>query len=312
MTILPIFRLNLAPRVPAFAIPLMLPLALAACGGGGGDTASTPTPPPATYQTLEQLTGDRTFQSGGIVTDVPPTGPTNGRVATFGQGVEIRYFAATDTYSLNNGAGLVVDFGPANVTSTDAVNGSVVYQKPNPNGIDTLTIISPRINSVPLSYTLFGSWFNIRNAAIGQGYLMVGGIPTQNADVPRTGTATYATAVGAGGRFNNTVYTFNNTSTATFSANFGSNSVSTSINLIGTQAGPPGAPPGPSVNVGTFNGTGTISATGPGFNGTLSGTAGNGVFAGAFFGPRGAEMGYNFFVSGTNLNAQGSVAGRKN
>jgi len=42
-------------------------------------------------------------------------------------------------------------------------------------------------------------------------------------------------------------------------------------------------------NFGTFNGTGTLTGSGPGFTGTLTGTTANGIFSGGFFGPEAAK-----------------------
>lgn len=288
-------------------VTLSLATLLASCGGGdGGGMASTP--PPVTYKTLAELTGDQTFQSGGI-TGVP-VGPElrNESTLAFGQGVEIKYFAATDTYNLNNGSGLVVEFTPANVTQEN--DTTVTWQKPSGNGnLDVLSISSPSVNGVKLSYTLLGNWTHFQPGAE-RSYGLVGGVPTQASDVPRSGSATYSTQVVGLAARNGQPYILFGESTGTFSANFGSNSVNTSLALAGKL-------PGSSTvtQIGNYDGTGTISSSGPGFTGTLSGSNASGAFSGAFFGPRGVEAGYTFFLNGTTdttLSVQGALFGKKN
>lgn len=287
---------------------LSLATLLASCGGGDGGGGMASTPPPVTYKTLAELSGDQTFQSGGI-TGVP-VGPElrNQSTLAFGQGVEIRYSAATDSYNLNNGSGLVVEFAPAQVVNRN--DTTVTWQKPAGNGaVDFLSISNPSVNGVKLSYALFGNWTHYQPGA-DRSYSLVGGVPTQATDVPRSGSATYATqVVGLAARSGQGYYLIGE-STGTFSANFGSNSVSTSLTLAGK------APNSTVVtSFGNFNGTGTISSSGPGFTGTLSGSNASGAFSGAFFGPRGIEAGYTFFLNGstdTTLSVQGALFGKKN
>src|SRR5262249_47517504 len=142
----------------------------------------------------------------------------------------------------------------------------------------------------------------------------IGGVPTGASDMPRTGSATYSAGTGGAAFQKKTNYTLRGNSTATFSANLASNSVATALALAGGAAtgDPPQPTPGPLVQFGTFNGTGTISSSGPGFTGTLSGANGvTGNFSGAFFGPKALEMGYAWFLNGTGLNAVGSAVGVK-
>ncbi|ABD25636.1 hypothetical protein Saro_1191 [Novosphingobium aromaticivorans DSM 12444] len=298
-------------RFTRFASGAAATMLLASCGGGGGggSVGSTPTPV-YTYKTLDQLSGDQTFQSGGIAGQPASDGRLVQTTKPFGQGIEIKYFAASDTYNLNDGAGLVAEFAPADVRVVDEAAGAVQYQKVVGSDLNVLTLINPRLNGVPLSYTTIGSWLHLSpSAAATRFYLMVGGVPTQAGDVPRSGSATYTTAVGGGGTFNGTNYNFSANSTGTFSANFANNTVSTSVHLSGL---PNGTTVGTPFDAGTYNGTGNISSTGPGFTGTLTGTAANGAFSGAFFGPRATEFGYAFYLDGTGTQIQGTMVGKKN
>ncbi|PTS72375.1 hypothetical protein DBR17_19870, partial [Sphingomonas sp. HMWF008] len=162
------------------------------------------------------------------------------------------------------------------------------------------------------SYTVVGSWGCFDTTAnTGRIRLAVGGAPTIASDMPKTGTATYATGVGGAALVNGS--TISNTltanSTATFSANFATGSITTALTLAGPLSN---ATSGPITNFGTFNGTGTIASGSPGFTGTISGTGASGVFAGAFFGPQAREMGYDWAITGSNFNAVGTVTGVKN
>ena len=113
--------------------------------------------------------------------------------------------------------------------------------------------------------------------------------------MPRTGTATYAAAVGGAASQNGVAYTLSGHSSATFSADFAANSVTTALTLGGTQG-----PNGTTVTqLGTFNGSGAIANGGPGFTGAFSAANGvTGAFSGAFFGPKALEMGYDWYMNG--------------
>ena len=76
--------------------------------------------------------------------------------------------------------------------------------------------------------------------------------------------------------------------TATFSANFGSGAITTNLNLNKLDGG----------SIGTFAGTGQIQSTNQ-FTGTFTSNTqffSSGSFAGGFFGPAAAEMGYGFTI----------------
>ncbi|MBB4615186.1 transferrin-binding protein-like solute binding protein [Novosphingobium taihuense] len=278
---------------------------LASCGGGSdGGMASTPAP---VYKTLAELSGDQTFQSGGIVGDPAGIELRSESTVAFGQGVEIKYFAASDTYNLNNGSGLVVEFTPAQVVNRN--ENTVTWQKPNGPVLDTLSISNPSVNGVKLSYVLLGNWTHIEPSN-GRAYSLVGGVPTQAGDVPRSGSATYSTQVVGLAAKSGSPYLLFGESTGTFSANFASNSVSTSLTLAGKLPGNNAV-----TAIGNYSGSGTISSSGPGFQGTLTGSNASGAFSGAFFGPRGAEAGYTFFLNGTTdstLSVQGALFAKKN
>jgi hypothetical protein len=284
-------------------------VALAACGGGGsGGIVSTPNPPGSSYSTLDQLTGNQTFQSGGIHWSSGQGGISGRGTDSFGSGLVFSYNAASDTFSVTTPTNVTATFdastfqpGQSNSTTRVFVNGTQ----------QSLRLTRPSINNVTLSYLEVA---NFVNPATSTSWTAVGGVPTQNSDVPRTGSATYTASTGAN-IFTNGASTPHSTAnatgtTATFSANFAANTVATSVHLVGAQTNG-----GAAVDFGTFNGSGTISSTGPGFAGTFTGTTGAG-FSGAFFGPQGAEAGYTYnFVgtySGGSLEAFGATTAKKN
>ena len=288
---------------------LAMGLALAGCGGSGSAVVSTPTPTPASYTKIVDMSGDRTFQTAGVQYTTSPQGISNGSSQAFGSGVTVAYTASTDSYRLTSPDGTTTTFVPLDVVA------------PSPNAPNTqhwtklgglredFFLTAPTVNGVALSYTIVGSWQRT-TAVPGQSdiRLAVGGAPTVASDMPRTGRASYSTAIGGAAAQNGAAYSLSGPSSATFSANFASNSVTTSLTLAGTT------PPlfgGTTTSFGTFNGTGTISSTGPGFLGTINGNNATGIFSGAFFGPQALEMGYDWFLSGGNFSAAGTVVGVK-
>lgn len=286
-------------------LPLLaLPLALSACGGGGG-VASTPAPS-ASYQTLDQLTGNQTFQSAGY--HYNSNGVDRG-TDSFGTGLTFAYNAASDTFTITTPTGLSATFDPSHFQPAQSTASARVFVKGSPSTTQVLVLNRPAIGGVPLSYAEVASFFDVNTTT---GWVAVGGVPTRSSDMPRSGSASYTAATVATITANGQPYTVNAStgSTATFSANFGANSVSTSVHLAGSPNGG-----GPVVDFGTVSGTGTISSTGPGFTGTFAGTSGPG-FSGAFFGPQGVEAayGYNFIsgYSGGSYEAFGVTVAKKN
>jgi len=292
---------------------VFFPLMLAACGGGGttsggGGVVSTPTP--ASYTKLADMTGDRSFQTAGVqyrvVTD-PPAYFAEGATQSFGSGVVIAYTAASDSYKLTAADGSTVTFTPAD-TITPGAEASLQRLKTNGAINDQLTIFKTAVNGVSLSYLMAGSWVHrdpANNASISR--LAIGGSPTIASDMPRSGSATYSTAVNGTMLANGTPFTLTGSSTATFSADFAANSVATALTLTGVQS------TGTTVaNFGTFSGTGAISSSNSAFTGTLSGTGATGVFSGAFFGPQAKEMGYSWFLNAGIVQGAGFVVGVKN
>ena len=283
-------------------------LLLGGCGSdGGGGVASTPAP---TYSTLQQMVaqgGNRKFSTSGIQADVSNAVPAYAN-NTYGSGVTVAYTASSDSYTLTAPNGTVQAFLPSDITSTPG-SSAVAYVKSAGANFDLFAIAPASVNGVTLSYTLFGTWLHATGSATTI-WLTAGGVPTQANDMPRNGTASYSTTVtGNAQMLANPAagYTLDANSTATFSANFSAGTVATSLNLVGVPTSGGGA----TSSFGTFNGTGTIASSGPGFSGTFTGPVA-GTFSGNFNGPQAAEMAYGWGLNTSGLSAFGQVAGKKN
>lgn len=290
---------------------MVLGLLLSGCGGGSGGGSGVNSTPAPTYTKLANLTGNQTFQTAGINFTVASGTPFPYSSQKFGSGVVIAYNAANDSFTLTAPDGTVDTFSS---TTGSPPPGFV----PPPNTVvlfgnsGLFSVTTPVVNGVALSYTAMGSWNHIQSG-IQSVYFAVSGVPTISSDMPKSGTATYQTAVG-GTVFTGpgVIYSLQNNSTASFSANFGAGTVATTLNLSG------GGLNQQPVDFGSYSGTGTITSGGPGFSGTLASVTGNpisatGEFSGAFFGPQATEMGYAWYLtSGLNgFGAQGITTGSK-
>ena len=285
-------------------------LLLSACGGGGGGVqpnpiAAPPPPPPpsmpltssATFPTISTTRWYKVDPDTGVV--LPIGMVSEGR----GTAVTIAYDAANKSYTVSNGQ-VSATLGAADRT----ISGNLdIYAKQNGLIVDQLTLYnnvrvgtSQAGSPVKLTYMSYGLWEHSDhnqildpNSAAGdrkQSYFLFG-YPT-DADMPRTGSATYSTAVTG----TEEAFLGNGrsdlTGSATFSADFGAGTVSTDLTLASAANQNP---------IGTFNGTGTISADQ--FNGTFTSNAFaflGGAFAGGFFGPKAEEMGYTFWLMREN------------
>jgi hypothetical protein len=303
-----------AAQVSALTLGLML----AGCGDGSGGGVVSTGPGPASYTKIADLTGDHTFQTAGVQYNTAPTGFANSSTQALGSGVTIAYTASTNSYKLTAPDGSTTTFGPADLASNSPPPLSVPppantqqWFRNNGTTSDSFRLTVPQVNGVALSYTVVADWEHVNNLGqTGVARIAIGGMPTLASDMPRTGSATYATAVTGTANRGGISDSLTGNSTATFSADFAHGSVTTALNLVrsGLNVQP--------LALGSFNGTGTISSTGPDFTGTLSGgdtsgIAATGAFAGAFFGPKALEMGYAWYVSGGAFSAVGAVTGVK-
>lgn len=149
-------------------------LSLSACGDGSVNSTPppaptpTPTPPPPTYTKIADLTGDRTFQTGGVQYDAVNSGFANGATANFGSGTTVAYTAATDTYTLTApGGGTTASFAPSNALPPNPNTPNVQqWQVINGTTTDILTLIVPKNSAgVALSYMIIGTWGHVTPTA---------------------------------------------------------------------------------------------------------------------------------------------------
>jgi hypothetical protein len=137
--------------------------------------------------------------------------------------------------------------------------------------------------------------------------LFVFGIETLPSDLPKIGTATYATHID--GLFAGTSGLYVLGGNSSFSANFGAGTVSFSMTPVGTN------PVDSSTkSFGTLSGTGTINSAGPSFSAD-TGTRAPGTYGaallGQFFGPAATEIGGTFTMTGDDGRGTGVLIGKK-
>lgn len=301
---------------PMMALLLMSGL-LANCGGGGG-VGSTPTPAPSptptptpTYTPLANLTGNQTFQTGGLAWSLG--GGSDGATTTrpFGNGVTLSYVAATDSYTLTSPEGFTVAIDSSNISPNQTTASQTAYDKTVGTTRDLIFLIKPMVKGVALNYVLFGSWNRMDTTnATSRVNLAVGGVPTIASDMPKSGTADYD--LGVGGTVivssSNTPYSLAaGGSTGTMSVDFSAGTLTTSMTMRGQQL----VGGGGTIDLGTASATGTLTSGGPGFTGTFSGGGFTGDLSGAFFGPQASEAAYVWAISGNGLSGRGVNAALK-
>ncbi len=278
-------------RILSFAC-LASALLLSACGGAkdtliaSNGTGAVGTAPVDGYLTFAQLPGNQDFRSV-IVRTVPSDQGASGWV-----GASIKYDAAAQTYDVS-GSSLASEVFPRAGSTSPSVRDFYVGSGPAGNS--------------GLSYTQFAAWTSTSVDHPGN-YRAVIGVNTRDADIPKTGTATYrqtairgdiVEACGLG----SCLYTIGNTKVA-LTADFATSILSTKIDLVGTPVAG-----GADVNFGSYTGsyqsslrTGSLVRT----DGTTLVNAGFGV---EFFGPQASEYGLGFIVRGTNNNVDFGAAG---
>jgi hypothetical protein len=278
-------------------------LFVSACGGGGGGSVATippPPPPPPQEATAFPLTASGNFDAiianrsyrlpGGTPFDVDLFG-----VAGRNSGVSISYDASSGSYSIKDAATSSAIFSSASRTSSGHFD---TYTAQAGTVSDTLRLYdnvrsgaSQAGAPITLKYLSFGDWSHDDSAAgtHSDTYFLIG-YPTDTSEMPRSGSASYSTLVTANIM---SIFTQQGESrisgSATFSADFGAGTVSTALTLPLGYLGATSS---------TYNGTGLIS--GNQFSGDFKTSDDpyfvDGDFAGGFFGPSAAEMGYTFTI----------------
>jgi len=267
----------MARNIATSSLGLMLVLALAACGGGSGageQLNSAPPPPPAPAPSP-------TPAPAATTTPLPP-GP-------IGLQSE-RPFATVSAFT--DGWGTVstqtdvlkITYSPEDARYTVTVPTSLADVQPG-----AVTLDSP--SSSPFTYTSFGSWYRALPMGEIKGVFAYG-IPTTAAEVPRTGSATYAGAIRG----------VTNGDSANTTAGIGpilavSGSVLLSFDFeAATLTGhmsPVIAPVSGAVSLGTYEFRDTSYSTGnTSFSGAflVPGSSAASSFFGSFTGPQAAEL----------------------
>jgi hypothetical protein len=258
-----------------------------------------PSPPPPPTATSFPLKSSASFNTGigfrEASTD-PQTGNlTISQTGVTGQGnqVTISYDASRGIYTMRNGA-ITASF----VGASRSVSGPFdVYSKQGTRTFDQLSLFdNVRVATstpVKLTYVSFGYWSHTdRTTGDRNDIYFLYGFPTTDAGMPRTGTASYGTMVaGNSVRTGAGAGSYQLAGNATFDADFANGTVNTQLNLTRTI-------PGGTWDIGSFTGNGTIysSQFSGSFTSSVSSFAG-GSFAGGFYGPGAAEMGYNFGIT---------------
>lgn len=309
-------------------------LAVSGCGGGGhiagisgAPTGSAPSYDSfvglnknVTLQTTSSTYGYRYQTTNGVVPDTLARDPKG----AFGEGgITISYDAASQTYAVHDGAN-TISYAPADkdaVASASAQTPFDTYTHAVNNLHDTIQayrVGSANTQFPQLSYTTFVvasrdtivNQSGVSSATIdARRIYAIGGFETQRSDLPKTGTASYTTYV-TGSAFDASARQATGyvaglprtiSGSATLTADFGAASVSTALALTADGQ-----------SIGSFSGVAPIESTTAHFKGDLTagGTA-QGTFAGSFFGPQAAEVGYTFRVQTSIGTADGGVVGKK-
>jgi hypothetical protein len=299
-------------------------LGLAACGGGGGGGGSpapvaSPTPPvaaaPTTNTTLTNLVASQSFATaanGLAGTYVNATGVTTPTSYSPGgaDGLGIAYNAADQSYTVSV-YGETNTFTPANRDAAHSTNLATAYSRTSGATDYNLVLANPA--AVQLTYSSYGVWqrdvTGSPNSTLHQS-VFVYGIPTASSDLPRTGSATYSTAVGGFWVAGGDVRVLSGTST--FSADFGAGTTRLDMTMVGKSqlAG------GGTFAFGSVGGAGSINSSNATISGALGSTSAasagySGVYAGRFYGPQAAEVGVVFDLQRGSNVVQGYVVGKK-
>ncbi|MET3722863.1 hypothetical protein [Sphingomonas trueperi] len=200
---------------------------------------------------------------------------------------------------------------PLSLTSDAMVAGAVpgysyfkVSDPRSPGAKDLIVVYNSASNPLTLTYTsfAFAQMDPSLKTSVQQAYVF--GVQTSN--LPTTGSASYSGLVAGSAQDSaGQLYVLNGTSTLT--ADFAKGAYSTTLSFTGVDANG-------RAGLGTQNyagSAGSFTLNGSPLNGNLSGS-GTGSWGGKFFGPNAEEFGYTFAVSGSNYNAVGVAAGKKN
>jgi len=305
-------------RFTAATGSLFIACSLSACGGGGSPI-STPTPPatPTPTQANSTLVNPQfseAFEGRGSInkfTLAKTTGAVTARQAMTNRQIDVRYDAASSSYTISTGDLADSTFGPANRDAASSTASSTAYSKSAGTRTEDLILLNPGPSNtrLPLTYASYGGWQSLTDNGVSiesSTVFFVYGVKTRQADLPVSGTANYQTIID--GLFAGTsgVYVLNGTSS--FSANFGAGTVAFSMAPTGVHI-----LDGSTKNFGSLSGTGTINAGAASFDASAPANGGySASLLGKFYGPSAAEVGGTFLLNGADGQGNGVLIGKKN
>ena len=319
---------------------------LAACGGSGGSGSGsgsvpvvtapapgptpTPTAPPTPaappYPTVVQLAGDQQFRTSCaslVFNGTPPQAPP---VPTFGSGLTLAYAAATQTWTVSADAAFQPFFGsqPRSYGPADrdpgAPAGVNTWLKTSTGFQERFTLGQPTAAGAIPDY-LRG--FSLRTPIYGETrpgapalqYSCLYGVPTRLDDPPRTAAAVTFTRTG----FNGVAYAQPTTggletyalagSPVTLTVDLTTYRVSATVKLTGALVSASGTA-AQTTDLGTYTGEVTIDEAGF-YNGLLRSTDRTvqaASFGGWFFGPQGAEAGFNVAIMAQDAGTERRIS----
>jgi hypothetical protein len=249
------------------------------------------------------------------------TGTSNGQSLSGVSGgvapLEVRYDAATQRYTLAVPGGAETALGTP--TATNQLFDT--FRSSDANGSNDVRMIKVGANS--LAGTRFvggGSWLRTSGpttALLTQPQSFIFGVATPAADVPLTGSASFAVVLNAQQQ-SSSFSPFDYAGSGLFNADFGAGQFTVSgtttarLGTIGTAR---------AIRYGSFSGSGSISGTNRSLTGNImldfTGSGSNQILTGRFFGPGAAEVGAAFgnqtpvsdgFVVGTLIGRRGTTA----
>lgn len=223
---------------------------------------------------------------------------------------KIVYDSATGSYTLRDTGSLTITstFTPANIDAAASSSAFTVYKKGANESFRRYNVGTVN-QGIALTYVDYGQWRRTGAPSFGTGTAvndtyLVWGTRTASADMPRTGSATYTTALD--GTYVNKDGAYAVSGTGNLTANFGGGTIGYSSTATGTkEIG------GTTLAFGTMTGTGTIAFGSSGFSGTGA-VNGNGYkmdVNGNFYGPAAQEVGGIFHITGNNGNGIGAMVG---
>jgi|GEM_PF-1442557 len=230
--------------------------------------------------TMANIVADQTFTAQGTQMIVPQGGGS--------PSVSL----GTTTVAVTAVGGITVspvELPSVALTSSNTVSGGAAnFTDYSSGGVDVDVYKTGKANTeLALTYSTFGSWHGpAGTGGTGTAYFVYGLATDPSEIAARSGSASY-TGVAYATAFNsanNTTATVNGA--ATFAVNFDMGGYSGSIGLKNA-----------SVNYGTFNVSGTLTAGAANVGSLTGATAGYGTITPAFYGPTGQEFGGPFQIA---------------